>query len=138
MQRRKSRISHARLVSCAERKGFVRGEETTENDQRGKTMLKKRVFIALTALLAIGVFGCANGNFSNPLGPEESQLDKNWGRSFEAAKHNQILNPEAEKNLKPVEGLQGPVAERIMDGYTKSGEKKQEPPSEFGVVTIKK
>ena len=135
---RKSRISHARLVSCAESKGFVRDEETTENDQRGKTMLNHRVVVTLAVLLAIGIFGCTKGNFSNPLGPGESQLDKNWGRSFEAAKHNQILNPEAEKNLKPVEGLQGPVAERIMEGYTNGGEQKQEPPSEFGVVTIKK
>jgi len=101
-------------------------------------MLNKRIFIALAVLLAIGVFGCSKGNVTNPLGPTESQLDKNWGRSFEAAKHNQALNPEAGKNMKPVEGLQGPAAERIMEGYTKGGEQKQQPASEFGVVTIKK
>ena len=100
-------------------------------------MLSKIAVIALAALLTIGIFGCSQGNLSNPL-QTESQLDNNWGRSFEAAKHNQTLNPEAEKNLKPVEGLQGPAAERIMDGYIKGGEQKQQPASEFGVVTIKK
>ena len=101
-------------------------------------MVNKRVVIALAVLLAIGISGCSKGNVSNPLGPGESQLDQNWGRSFEAAKHNQTLNPEAGKNLKPVEGLQGPAAERIMEGYTKGGEQKQQPPTEFGVVTIKR
>ena len=100
-------------------------------------MLSKMGVIALAALLAIGIFGCSKGNISNPA-QQESLLDENWGRSFEAAKHNQTLNPEAEKNLKPVEGLQGPAAERIMDGYIKGGEQKQQPASEFGVVTIKK
>ena len=102
-------------------------------------MLSKITVIAMAALLTIGILGCSKGNVSNPLGPEESQLDKNWGRSFEAAKHNQTLNPEAEKNLKPVEGLQGPAAEKIMEGYTKDAfqEKKERPSSAFGVLTVK-
>ena len=100
-------------------------------------MLSKIAVIALTALLTIGISGCSKGNTVNPL-QTESQLDKNWGRSFESAKHNQTLNPEAEKNLKPVEGLQGPAAERIMDGYIKGSEQKPQPASEFGVVTIKR
>ena len=100
-------------------------------------MLSKIAVIALAALLAIWILGCSAGNVSNPL-QTESQLDKNWGRSFEAAKYNQTLNPEAEKNLKPVEDLQGPSAERIMQGYEKGGEQKQQPASEFGVVTIKR
>jgi hypothetical protein len=109
-----------------------------KNNQRGKTMLSKIAVIALASLLTIGIFGCSKGNVKNPLQTEESLLDKNWGKSFEAAKHNQTLNPEAGKNVKPVEGLQGPAAERIMDGYMKGGEQKKEPASEFGVVTIKR
>ena len=101
-------------------------------------MLSKIAVTAMAVLLTIGIFGCSKGNFSNPLGPEESQLDKNWGRSYESAKHNQTLNPEADKNTKPVEGMQGPAAERIMEGYVKGGEQKQQPASEFGVVTIKR
>ena len=95
-------------------------------------MLNKRVVIALAVLLAIGVFGCSKGNVTNPL-QTESQVDKNWGKSFEAAKYNQTLNPEAEKNLAPVEGLEGPAAERITKEYTKGGESKKRPGSELGV-----
>jgi hypothetical protein len=101
-------------------------------------MLNKIVVIATAAILTIGIIGCSKGNLMNPLQTEESLLDKNWGRSYETAKYNQTLNPEAGKNTKPVEGLQGPVGERIMDGYMKGGEQRQQPPSEFGVVTIKK
>jgi hypothetical protein len=98
-------------------------------------MLTKVAVIVLAALCTIGFFGCYK-NPVNPLQPE-SQLDKNWGRSFEAAKYNQTLNPQAEKNLAPVEGLQGPVAEKIMEDYKKGGEqKKQAQPSGFGVLSI--
>jgi len=103
-------------------------------------MLSKIAVIALAALLTIGIFGCSKGNLSNPL-QSESQLDENWGRSFEAAKHNQTLNPDAGKNLKPVEGLQGPAAERIMEGYTKGDEQKQQKQQpgvrEYGVTMQK-
>jgi hypothetical protein len=100
-------------------------------------MLSKIGVIVLGALLAVGFFGCYKNNTANPLQPE-SQLDKNWGRSFEAAKHNQILNREAEKNLAPVEGVDGVVEERIMEGYIKGGDQKKQGSSEFGVLTIKK
>ena len=101
-------------------------------------MLTKIAVIGMAALLTIGIFGCSKGNISNPL-QTESQLDNNWGRSFEAAKYNQTLNPEAGKNLKPVEGIQGTAAEKIMEGYTKDAfeEKKQSDSSAFGVLTIK-
>jgi len=95
-------------------------------------MLSKIAVIAMAALLTIGVFGCSKGNISNPL-QAESQLDNNWGRSFEAAKHNQTLNPEAEKNLEPVEGLEGATAERIMLEHAKGGESKKRPGSELVV-----
>ena len=63
-------------------------------------------------------------------------MDRNWGCSFESVKYNQTLNPEAEKNADLVEGLEGPVGERIMEGYIKGGDSKKNPPTEFGVVTI--
>ena len=97
-------------------------------------MLNKIIKIISGAVLAVGIFGCAQ----HPVIQAESQLDKNWGRSFESARYNQILNPEAGKLPEPVEGLEGPAAERIMEGYMKSGETKQKPSSEFGVVTIKR
>lgn len=65
------------------------------------------VVIAATA----GFLGCTCG---------KNYLTANWGRSFELAKYNQYLNPEAEKNLGPVEGLNGLAAATVMEGYQNS------------------
>ncbi|MEJ2724862.1 MAG: hypothetical protein P8175_09500 [Deltaproteobacteria bacterium] len=99
-------------------------------------MLTRILVILMVLMCTIGFFGCYKGNTANPIQPE-SQVDKNWGRSFEAAKYNQILNPEAEKNLAPVEGLDGSVAERIIEDYKKGfDEKKQSKSSGMGAIRI--
>jgi hypothetical protein len=95
-------------------------------------MLKKLYLIGVAAILMIGIYGCSNTT------SQDSLLQKNWGRSFEAAKFNQTLNPEADKNLSPVEGLQGASSERIMEGYIKGREQQKESSSGFGVLTIQK
>ncbi len=53
-----------------------------------------------------------------------TQLDKNWGKSFESAKSNQILNPEAGQNLDPVVGLDGQATERVLGTYRNGFEQK--------------
>ena len=50
-------------------------------------------------------------------GCTHSTLDENWGSSYEAAKVNQIANPEASENLDPVVGLDGQLAEQNMESY---------------------
>jgi hypothetical protein len=84
----------------------------TKIDQQGGTMLKAIFILTVTTIIAIGSFGCAQFNISD----SETLLEKNWGRSYESARYHQILNPEAEKHLKPVEGLSGPAAEKIIAG----------------------
>ena len=79
--------------------------------------MKNLSITIVTAIIAIGCFGCAQFNLADT----ESQLDKNWGRSFESAKYNQILNPEAEKNLDPVEGLSGTYTEKLTGINCSSG-----------------
>ena len=69
-------------------------------------------------------FGCAGGKIE----ATEGSLDKNWGRSYETAKFNQIVNPEAEKNLDPVVGLDADAAEKNMTKYRESFEKETERP----------
>ena len=72
--------------------------------------------IVLSTLLVagtVGVFGCAQQTATE----RQSRLDKNWGRSFETALYNQTLNPEAGNNLEPIEGLEGPAAERVVNDY---------------------
>ena len=56
------------------------------------------------------------------------ETERNFGKSFEAAKQNQIINPEASKNTSPLVGLDGKAAEAAVGKYEKSfgeGQKKQ-------------
>jgi len=46
-----------------------------------------------------------------------------YGVSYKLSKYNQILNPDAEKNLKPVEGLDGKAANAVVEKYNKDFEK---------------
>jgi hypothetical protein len=54
---------------------------------------------------------------------------RNWGKSYETAAYNQILNPDADKTVNPVDSLDGQAAEndlkRYRDGFK---EKKVEQP----------
>ena len=49
-----------------------------------------------------------------------SKLADNWGTSYYAQKQGQIVNPDASKNLQPVEYLYGQAAEAAMGQYLKS------------------
>ena len=46
-----------------------------------------------------------------------SKLTDNWGTAYYAQKQSQIINPDASKNLQPVEGLYGHAAEAAMGTY---------------------
>jgi len=82
-------------------------------------MLKRTIAItAVCALLALFA-GCSGPAGNNPF-REETLLDKNWGRSVETAKYNQTIDPEAGKNLAPVEGLDGKAAGYAVDKYENS------------------
>ena len=50
----------------------------------------------------------------------ESTLEKNWGRSYETAKYNQILSPDAGKNIDPVLGLDGQASDYNVGKYKDS------------------
>ena len=89
-------------------------------------MLRKTDLIALTALLVLIITGCSNSSY----------LDNNRGRSFETAKFNQTLNPNADKNLAPVEGMEGIAAERILEGHIKGGGQKEKPSSGIGILNL--
>lgn len=59
-------------------------------------------------------------------GPSRVEMD--YGTSFKLAKFNQILNPEAEKNLEPVTGFDGGAAQATIDRYKKGFEEKTQAP----------
>jgi hypothetical protein len=53
-----------------------------------------------------------------------SLLDRNWGRSYETARYLQIVNPDAEKNLDPVLGLDGNAANHNVNKYRETFKEK--------------
>jgi len=82
-------------------------------------MLTKR-FLVTGAIAALSLFlGCAPTHHSM----EETLLDENWGRSFEEAMDNQIINPHPQKYPATVVGLDGEAAQRNVAKYHKSFEK---------------
>jgi hypothetical protein len=52
--------------------------------------------------------------------PEQTLLERNWGRSFESINYMQMVDPEAGKNLDPVLGLDGNASENNVNKYQKS------------------
>jgi hypothetical protein len=85
------------------------------NLQKGNIIL-----IVVLAMFSIALLGCA-GNL--PEAKRADILEMNWGKSIESAKNNQILNPDAGKNIDPVVGLDGEIAEHGVNKYKKSFEK---------------
>jgi len=59
-------------------------------------------------------------------GPSRVEMD--YGTSYKLAKFNQILNPEAEKNLEPVTGFDGGAAEATIERYRKGFQEKTQAP----------
>jgi hypothetical protein len=80
-------------------------------------MLKKSLII-VGIIAALSLVSACSGT--------ETLSERNWGRSYETATYNQILNPQADKNLKPVESLDGQAAENDMQRYRDSFKEKKE------------
>ncbi len=57
-----------------------------------------------------------------------TRLDKDYGKSVKQARINQILDPEAEKNLEPVTGMDGKAAQASIERYRKTFEPVREVP----------
>ena len=79
-----------------------------------------RISFAAIAIMVVLVVSTSCANNASLMTPSESRLDENWGRSFESAKYNQILNPDAGKKLDPVTGLDGQAADAGIQQYRKS------------------
>jgi hypothetical protein len=87
--------------------------------------VRKEILMTLKSLTKAAFILCFfawNGCVSEP-----TLLERNWGRAYETAKYNQILHPDASKNLAPVEGLDGEGAENILESYRKSFETNKGP-----------
>lgn len=75
-------------------------------------------------LAAIGLAGCAS---TSPV------LDSHFGEAVNAAKAQQIINPDASQNTDPVAGVDGKAADAAMDRYHRSF---VAPPPTTNVFTI--
>ena len=54
---------------------------------------------------------------------QPTRVDNFYGTSYELAKMSQIYNPNAGAQTGPPVGLQGPVAEKVVERYLKGFEK---------------
>ena len=82
-----------------------------------KCKITSTIFFTVLVLMLLG---CEH----IPSARQNTLLNRNFGRAYETAKYNQILNPDAGKNLQPVDGLDGQLVKKNMDTYQK-GEEKQ-------------
>lgn len=78
--------------------------------------------ITLTGLMVVtfALIGCST---------LPTALERDYGTSFKLAKFNQILNPEADKNLEPVTGLSGVAAQGTIEKYQKGFKEKEAAPT---------
>ena len=82
-------------------------------------MRKTIAIIAILSFTASLLISCA----------APTRLETDYGTSYKLQKYNQIANPDAEKNLKPVEGLDGQAAAAAMTKRQKEFEKQEKAPS---------
>ena len=71
-------------------------------------MLKKSLII-VGIIAAVSMVSACSGT--------DTLSQRNWGKSYETAKYNQMLNPDADKTLNPVDSLDGQAAENDLQRY---------------------
>jgi hypothetical protein len=89
---------------------------------REETMLTRCLISILIMSIISVMLGCSG---TTPA-PEQSLLEKNWGRSFESMRYMQMADPEAGKSLDAVEGMDGNAADYSVKKYQKSFEKTEQ------------
>lgn len=76
-------------------------------------MMRKKYIAIPALLLAWTLTGCTS---------PPTMVDEFRGTSYELALNSQILDPEAGRDLKPVEGVDGETGKRIVERYYKGFE----------------
>jgi hypothetical protein len=75
-------------------------------------MIKKCIVLTGLLIMFSAFAGCAG-----------SRLAMDYGTSHNLSKFNQEFDPEAGKNLEPVYGLDGRLADGVMKSYHSGGKK---------------
>jgi hypothetical protein len=81
-----------------------------------------RAWVLMIGLILIGTLGGCGTGYNTGLVAQE------WGTSHKLAVANQTLNPDAEKNLKPVTGMENKAADNTITKYDKEFEKAPQVP----------
>lgn len=89
--------------------------------------MKKTYFVLINLLVIVMLPGGCTVS--------ESRLEQDYGNSHRLAIVNQTLNPEAEKNLEPVYGIDGTTANIIVESFQKGFEERSRDPK-FPLDTI--
>jgi hypothetical protein len=72
--------------------------------------------------IVLVMFSCSGTTAAH----RETLLDRNWGRSYQTAIYNQMVNPDADKNLDPVLDLDGTGAAYNVGKYKESFRKAEQ------------
>lgn len=91
---------------------------------------KWHLLISVMISLVAFIWACGGTPFH-----KDSTLNNNWGRSYETAKYNQIINPEADKNLEPITGIEGDASDYNVSKY-KEAFKKTEPKEVVNILKL--
>jgi hypothetical protein len=79
-------------------------------------------YLVLIGLITVFLGSSAYGETFVEWYQRTYKRDTRFGASFEAVRSGQILNPDAGKNLKPIEGLDGKASEGVIRNYRQSFE----------------
>ena len=85
--------------------------------------MKRLCILILLVAFSLLSIGCTGPNQSTVTLDPPTRLEMDYGTSFNLMKFNQIANPEVEKNLDPVTGLDGQAVKATLDKYKKDFEK---------------
>ena len=89
--------------------------------------MRNRAWILMGIIPLLGMLAGCSGM---------SRVEMDYGNSIQTAKMNQILNPQAGKNLEPVTGLDGKAAKATVEKYQKSFEAAPTPSSLPSIITL--
>ena len=83
----------------------------------------KRSLIIVGIIAVVGMVSACSGT--------DTLSQRNWGKSYETAAYNQMLNPDADKTLKPVDSLDGQAAENNLQRYRNGFKAKEQNQTTF-------
>ena len=90
--------------------------------------MKKAYLLLIGLTVALLTMGCAELSQLQVGCTGPSRVEMDYGTSYKLAIFNQTLNPEAEKNLEPVEGFEGMAAQAVTERYRKGFQEESEKP----------